>query len=177
MNLGLRPQKEGSDFSPFFENDPLFQISDLKYYLHKKGLKFTKQREAVWGALQMLRHRHPSCEEIYWQSREFSPNIGWATVYRTLRWLREAGLIQERNFGGGRVRYEPRLSLGKQVHLIYRQCRKIIELPAPEMRRFWKSLAQKHKFSIDLDRVEGYGLCPTCEQKKASRKAGGPEEF
>lgn len=173
MNFATKPLKEGSYFSPLFENDPRFQMSDLKFYLHKKGLKFTRQREAVWMALQMLRHRHPSCEEIYLQSREFSPNIGWATVYRTLRWMREAGMIQERNFGGGKVRYEPRFSTEKQVHLICRQCGKIMELPAPEMHQFWKNVAQKHKFSIDLDRVEGYGLCPACEQKNSSRKTDG----
>jgi Fur family transcriptional regulator, ferric uptake regulator len=173
MNSAMKPQREASYFSPLFENDPRFQMSDLKYCLHKQGLKFTKQREAVWSALQMLRHRHPSCEDIYLQSRELSPNIGWATVYRTLRWLKEAGLIQERNFGGGRVRYEPRFSKEKQVHLICRRCGKIIELAAPEMGPFWKSVAQKHNFSIDLDRVEGYGLCPSCEHKNGLRKADG----
>ena len=173
MNFDVNPHREDSSFSPLIENDPRSQMSDLKLYLHKRGRKFTKQREAVWMALQMLRHLHPSCEEIYMQSRELSPNIGWATVYRTLRWMREAGLIQERNFGGGRVRYEPRFSKEKQVHLICRQCGTIIELPAPEISQFWKSVTQKHKFSIDLDRVEGYGLCPACEQKNACRKTSG----
>jgi Fur family ferric uptake transcriptional regulator len=173
MNSAMRPERGALYFSPLFENDPRFQMSDLKFYLHKQRLKFTKQREAVWSALQMLRHRHPSCEEIYLHSRKFYPNIGWATVYRTLRWMKEAGLIQDRNFDDGRVRYEPRFSKEKQVHLICRQCGKIIELSAPEMSQFWKSVAQKHKFAIDLERVEGYGLCPDCEQKKTCRKAEG----
>lgn len=173
MNSAMRPERGALYFSPLFENDPRFQMGDLKFYLHKQGLKFTKQREAVWSALQMLRHRHPFCEDIYLQSREFYPSIGWATVYRTLRWMKEAGLIQERNFGGGRGRYEPRFSKEKQVHLICRQCGKIIELSAPEMSHFWKSVAQKYRFAIDTDCVEAYGLCPGCEQKNSSRKADG----
>lgn len=175
MNLAAKIPGEAPPFWANFENDPRFQGRDLKVYLHKQRLKFTKQREAVWSALQRLRNRHPSCEDIFLQSREFHPPIGRATVYRTLRWMKETGLIQERNFGGGRIRYEPRFSKEKQVHLICRRCGKIIELPAPEMSRFWENLARKHKFSIELDRMEGYGLCPACEQNQASPKTDGRE--
>jgi Fe2+ or Zn2+ uptake regulation protein len=148
-----------------FDNGNHFQKEHLRHILRQKGLKYTRQREAVWSALRSLGARHPSCEEIFRQSREFSPRISLATVYRTLKWLRESGIIVERDFGNGRLRYEPSGKSTVHGHLVCAQCGKVIELKDKAIEHFWKKMTQKYTFEVLRERVEGFGLCVECEQK------------
>jgi len=149
-----------------FENKNLFQEDDLRHFLHQRGLKYTRQREAVWWAICLLEDRHPSCEEIFNHSKSISPRLSWATVYRTLRWMKELGTIVERDFGNGRLRYE---STGREWvhgHLVCGCCGKVIELKNREIKTLLKKAAKKHGFEVTRERMEGFGLCAECHRKK-----------
>ncbi|MCL7395144.1 MAG: transcriptional repressor [Thaumarchaeota archaeon] len=65
--------------------------------LRKKGYKATPQRIAICKvALQMS--THPTTKEIYKKIKEEYPTISLATVYQTLKLLKELNLVQELPF-------------------------------------------------------------------------------
>ena len=74
--------------------------------LKSKGLKVTNQRKAVLKALSSKPDQHLTAEEIYELVRVDTPEIGIATIYRTIQLLCELGLIDKLNLDDGYVRYE-----------------------------------------------------------------------
>jgi Fe2+ or Zn2+ uptake regulation protein len=140
-------------------------MDDLKLFLRQKRMKYTRQREAVWSAFHNLEAQHPSSEEIYYQSRSIAPRLSWATVYRTLRWMKDLGIIIDRDFGNGRTRFEPGGKGLTHAHLVCQRCGKVTELEERAIKSFWKKAAKKYRFEVFRERVEGYGLCGECKEK------------
>ncbi len=63
--------------------------------LKEQGFRITRQRKLIISAI--LEHDCSCCKEIYYQVREKDPTVGIATVYRMIKTLEEAGVIDRRN--------------------------------------------------------------------------------
>ena len=74
--------------------------------LRGKGLKVTAQRIAVLSVLSEKPDSHLTAEEIYDLVKVSSPDIGLATVYRTIQILLELKIIDRIYLDDGYVRYE-----------------------------------------------------------------------
>ncbi len=148
-----------------FENGIHFQKDHLRNFLRQKGMKYTRQREAVWSAFRSLEVQHPSCAEIYDRSRILAPGLGWATVYRSLKWMKDLGIIVERHFGDGPTRFERSGRGLTHGHLVCRQCGRVMELKDEAIESFWKKAGEKYRFEISRNIEEGYGLCANAKEK------------
>ena len=94
-------------------------------YLQSKGLKSTSQREIILA--EFLRsEEHPSTEELYLRVRMKHPQIGYATVHRTLKLFADCGIASVRNFGDGTTRYESVAADEHHDHLVCQSCGLII---------------------------------------------------
>ena len=80
--------------------------SYFKKILKDHGLKVTNQRIAVLEIFKEHSGVHLSVEEIYDFVKKDYPEIGLATVYRTVQLLSELELIDKVNLDDGYVRYE-----------------------------------------------------------------------
>ena len=91
--------------------------------------KLTRQRDAV---LQVIRSRedHPTANEIFQAARLQLPTISYATVYNSLRFLKEAGLVHEIKFGDGASRYDRETE--RHDHAICNCCGKLVDFDLPE---------------------------------------------
>jgi Fur family ferric uptake transcriptional regulator len=78
----------------------------FKEILKQKGLKVTNQRVRVLEVLSNSPDKHLTAEEIYELIKVDYPEIGLATVYRTIQLLLELNLIDRINLDDGFVRYE-----------------------------------------------------------------------
>ena len=96
----------------------------LSKYLEDHNLKHTKQREAILEVF-LGATGHITSEEIYNRVRSQHPNIGYTTVYRTMKLLCDAELASERHFDDGVTRYE--IAHEHHDHLVCLRCGKIIE--------------------------------------------------
>ena len=96
----------------------------LARYLEEHSLKHTKQREAILEVF-LEATGHITSDELYTSVRDLHPNIGYTTVYRTMKLLCEAGLASERHFDDGITRYE--IAHEHHDHLVCVKCGKIIE--------------------------------------------------
>ena len=72
----------------------------------ERGLKMTGQRRVIARVLSEAGD-HPDVEELYRRASALDQHISIATVYRTVRLFEEKGILDRRDFGGGRARYEP----------------------------------------------------------------------
>ena len=130
-------------------------------FLKTKGLKQTKQREAVLDVF-LSTDKHVSIDEIFTLAKQVSPQIGYATVHRTLKLLTEAGLAREVDFGEGRKRYELFEGRAHHDHLICIRCGKLIEVLEPQIEALQEKLAKRSKFKTAWHRLEIFGHCQGC---------------
>ena len=88
----------------------------FKELLKEKGLKMTRQRLVVLEVLAENPEQHLTAEDIYERVKAANPDIGLATVYRTVQLLLELELIDRINLDDGFVRYEIGDIMGKKQH-------------------------------------------------------------
>ena len=123
---------------------------------------------------------HPDVEELYRRAARLDARISIATVYRTVRLLEERGILERRDFGGGRARYEP-TEHGHHYHLIDIDTGKVVEFQEPEHERLLAEVAERLGFELVSLRLELFGrrlAVAGTEPRRAGRAArpgAGPE--
>lgn len=130
-------------------------------YLRRKGLKSTRQRAAILEAFLACRE-HLTSEEIHRRVSRQHPEIGFSTVYRTLRLLVEANIASERHFRDGVARYEVRQP--HHDHLVCLACGKILEFELEAIEALQEEVARQHGFQLVSHRHELYGHCKGCRR-------------
>jgi Fur family ferric uptake transcriptional regulator len=131
----------------------------LARYLESHQLKHTKQREAILDAF-LEASRHVTSEEMFQRVRDENPNIGYTTVYRTMKLLCDAGLATERHFEDGVTRYE--IEQEHHDHLVCTRCGKIIEFECGMIESAQNQIADRYRFRVLRHRHELYGHCSSC---------------
>jgi Fur family ferric uptake transcriptional regulator len=121
----------------------------------ERGLKMTGQRRVVARVLSDAGD-HPDVEELYRRASALDQHISIATVYRTVRLFEEQGILERRDFGGGRARYEPSED-GPHYHLIDVETGKVIEFQDPEHERLMHAIAARLGFEVVSLRLELFG--------------------
>lgn len=138
----------------------------LSEYLVGQGLKSTSQRDMILKVF-VDAGRHLSAEELYVRIKKGHPRIGFATVYRTLKLLAEAGMAEERRFEDGFTRYEYKASDGgHHDHLICTRCGEIVEFENEQIETLQADVARMNGFRVQSHKLEIYGLCRGCQGKK-----------
>ena len=99
---------------------------------------------------------HPDVEELYRRASSLDRRISIATVYRTVRLLEEQGILERRDFGGGRARYEPS-EHGPHYHLIDVDTGRVIEFADAEHARVLEAIALRLGFNLVSHRLELFG--------------------
>jgi len=139
-------------------------VEQLYAYLAGQGLRLTTQRDKILKIF-VDAGRHFSAEELYLRVKETHQGIGYATVYRTLKLLAEAGLAEERRFEDGFTRYEFKESGDHHDHLICTQCGTILEFENERIEALQQDVARKNKFLVRNHKLELYGLCARCQKR------------
>jgi Fur family transcriptional regulator, ferric uptake regulator len=132
--------------------------------LRERGLKSTGQRDDIARVFFELR-RHISAEELYAEVKKINPHVGYATIYRTLKLLKECDLLSERHFDEGQARYEV-AGEHHHDHFICERCGKIIEFENDELELMQQTIAQKLGVLLTHHKMELYGLCADCRNKQ-----------
>ncbi|EUJ45197.1 hypothetical protein PROCOU_12473 [Listeria rocourtiae FSL F6-920] len=106
------------------------RIQRIKSQLHEASYKLTPQREATVRILLENEKDHLSAEDVYLRVKDISPDIGLATVYRTLELLTELRVVDKINFGDGVARYDLRKEGAKHFHhhLVCLECGSVEEI-------------------------------------------------
>ena len=135
----------------------------LARYLEEHNLKHTKQREAILETF-LEATGHVTGEQLYQAVREAHPNIGFTTVYRTMKLLCDAGLANEHHFDDGITRYE--IEHEHHDHLVCTKCGKIIEFECQMIETTQLEIADRYEFRVLRHRHELYGHCADCREDR-----------
>ena len=119
----------------------------------------TKQRRAV---LQVIRDSegHLTANEVFEDAKRLLPGISFATVYNSLRYLSNEGLIGEVRFGKDATRYDRKLE--RHYHAICDECGKLVDLDLRIPNALFKEASELSKFSVGTIELTLHGLCPAC---------------
>jgi Fur family ferric uptake transcriptional regulator len=138
--------------------------------LRERGLKSTSQRDDIAGVF-FSDGGHRSVEELYAAVKKVNPRVGYATVYRTLKLLKECGLAAERHFDDGQARYEPiQDEEAHHDHIICERCGKIVEFNSEELERQQERIARFLGFVVSRHRMELYGICTDCRTGRPGKQ-------
>ncbi len=133
----------------------------LARYLEDHNLKHTKQRDEILDAF-LEAENHITSEELHKRIRSVNSNIGYTTVYRTMKLLCDAGLATERHFDDGMARYE--IEHEHHDHLVCTRCGKIIEFECQMIEASQDKIAAQYNFRVLRHRHELYGHCESCQR-------------
>jgi len=136
------------------------QMETFHTRLRERGLKSTAQRDDIARVFFALGH-HISAEELYAEVKKVNPHVGYATIYRTLKLLRECELLHERHFDEGQARYEA-VGGRHHDHFICEQCGKIIEFENETIEQMQELVARELGVRLTRHKMELYGICAGC---------------
>jgi Fur family ferric uptake transcriptional regulator len=140
------------------------RVERIKKQLHLAGYKLTPQRESTVRVLLENEEDHLSAEDVYLLVKEKSPEIGLATVYRTLELLTELTIVDKINFGDGVSRYDLRHEGAQHFHhhLICTVCGAVDEIHENLLSEVEKTVEERWNFKIKDHRLSFHGVCHRC---------------
>ncbi|HEX8494051.1 MAG TPA: Fur family transcriptional regulator [Pyrinomonadaceae bacterium] len=123
----------------------------------------TPQRETV---LQVIREseNHLTASEIFETARRLRPTISYATVYNSLRFLKDAGLIREIHFGNAASRYDR--ETGRHDHAMCTRCGKLVDFDLDLSNDLMRAAARRSGFKAESVHLTLHGLCPDCRARQ-----------
>jgi Fur family ferric uptake transcriptional regulator len=131
-------------------------MSRIEKICIERGLKMTEQRRVISRVLSESTD-HPDVEEIYRRSFVIDPKISIATVYRTMRLLEDANVIERLDLRDGRARYEENRD-EHHHHLVDVKSGQVIEFKSEELEKLKAKIAYELGYDIIGDRLELYGV-------------------
>ncbi|MGY3703867.1 ferric iron uptake transcriptional regulator [Vagococcus martis] len=145
-------------------------LQRIKDQLHEANYKLTPQREATVLVLLENEKDHLSAEEIYMLVKLKTPDIGLATVYRTLEMLTELNVLDKVNFNDGLSRYDMRKEGAKHFHhhLLCLECGNIDEIEEDLLGDVEKIVETNFCFKVTDHRLTFHGICQSCQEKNKS---------
>ncbi|MGC6536868.1 MAG: Fur family transcriptional regulator [Candidatus Puniceispirillaceae bacterium] len=111
----------------------------------------TSQRQVIVKVIEDSED-HPDVDQLYQRSVAVDGTISIATVYRTVKLLEEAGVIERLEFGDGRSRYEE--SGEHHEHLVDIETGEVIEFYDEELEKMKIAIAEKMGYELVDHRLE-----------------------
>jgi len=128
------------------------------------GRRLTPQRQLILEVLQES-NEHLDAESLHDQAKARDPNIGLATVYRTLAVLKEMGLVEEHRLGEEHSHYEA-VKDKPHYHFTCLGCGKVIEFDTPLVAQIQRELSEQDGVSIIGTHLHLSGYCAECQEQK-----------
>ncbi|KKB36433.1 ferric iron uptake transcriptional regulator [Bacillus thermotolerans] len=148
------------------------RIDRIKKQLHSASYKLTPQREATVRVLLEHEEDHLSAEDVYLLVKEKAPEIGLATVYRTLELLTELKVVDKINFGDGVSRYDLRQEGAAHFHhhLVCIECGSVDEIQEDLLGEVEQVVERDWKFQVKDHRLTFHGVCWRCQEKAEQKQ-------
>ena len=150
--------------------------ASLKAPLRKHGVRLTRQRELLFEIIHNS-HTHLNADSLYGLAKARDPKISRVTVYRTLKVLKQEGLIDELDLlhhEGDQHYYETRLKR-EHAHVVCLRCGAVQEFFGRPLQNLKEQIESDFGFKILLARTEVGGYCADCQGPVAEEAEAVPE--
>ena len=132
--------------------------------LRECGFRITPQRLAILTVLAGSLD-HPTVETVHRRLLPAMPSLSLATVYKTIAALKACGEILELQFSDRDNRYDAARP-DPHPHLICQGCGSVVDPPLPGIESLAQILADATGYSILAHRLDFFGLCPACQERR-----------
>ena len=143
-------------------------VQETRDSLKARGLRLTRQRQILLDLIDKS-GQHLDAERLYQMAKERDPKLNRVTVYRTLKMLKEGGMVDEldlMHIGGDQHFYETRMKQ-EHAHIICLRCGKVEEFFGEPLQKLRRQVEEHFGFQIVLARTEVGGYCPHCQVLRA----------
>lgn len=144
------------------------ELDVFKNMFREKGLKMTNQRMLVLKIMAERPGQHLTAEEIYDLAKKECPDIGLATVYRTVQVLVDLSVIDKVSFDDGFARYElgsfESESRHHHHHAICSRCGNVFSFKGDLLDTLEQALYDTDGFFVTDHEVKLYGYCRECRE-------------
>ncbi|HWB96248.1 MAG TPA: transcriptional repressor [Bryobacteraceae bacterium] len=143
-------------------------LASIKGSLKEKGVRLTRQRQILLELIDKS-GQHLDAERLYQMAKEQDSKLNRVTVYRTLKLLKEGGLVDELDLmhqAGDQHYYETRMKQ-EHAHVICLRCGKVEEFFGEPLQRLRRQIESHFGFQILLARTEVGGFCAHCQMLRA----------
>ena len=129
--------------------------------LRSQGYRMTPQR---WSILSILQASpgHLTPVAIFHRARQILPGLTEATVYRTLDFLSDQGMVLAAHVGSGQLVYE--IAGHAHHHLICRACGHALEIDHTLLKELYTIFEERTGYQIDSVHTTFFGFCPDCQK-------------
>lgn len=143
-------------------------LEKYKSILKVKGYKVTYQREKILDILIKNQYKHLTTEEIYEILRGEYPQVGVATVYRTIQVLENLNIVCEFDRDQDGIKYEL-VEINERYqhpHFICMNCKKIFPIKKTDfnLELVKNKLGHRYNFKVDNCNIKLYGICKECSR-------------
>ena len=140
------------------------ELEIFENYLTQRGFKHSAKRDDVVRTF-LRTEKHVSTEDLLAMVRSINPEIGYTTVYRTLKLIEESGLAEQVDFNDGVKRFERKLGREYHAHFICTECGRTFEAFDSQIGQLSSALAKTRGFTPQKQRFEIFGVCDRCESR------------
>ena len=119
------------------------------------GIRMTGQRRLIIKVLENSKD-HPDVETLFERANKIDNKVSIATVYRTVKLLQNAGILEKLEFNDGRSRFEDAVRKHHD-HLIDLDTGNVIEFIDEEIEHIQKKIANKLGYDLVGHKLELYG--------------------
>jgi Fur family ferric uptake transcriptional regulator len=152
------------------------ETQGIKGSLKERGIRLTRQRQILLDLIDES-GEHLDAERLYQMARERDPKLNRVTVYRTLKMLKEGGLVDEldlMHLGGDQHYYETR-SKQEHAHVICLRCGRVEEFFGEPLQRLRRQVESHFGFNVIIARTEIGGYCSHCQTMRAREMSEAAE--
>lgn len=142
-------------------------MNTLRNRIKEHKYKFTNQRQIILQIFLDSKENHMSAEDVFGRVKDGYPDIGLATVYRSLELFTSLDILKKLDFGDGRSRYElndpqPHHS---HHHLICLGCGKVVEFTYDFLEGMKEEIKKHDGFQVVDSQLKVYGYCRECQKQ------------
>lgn len=140
--------------------------------LKKSGYKLTPQRQAIVDTILDSVGMHLTVEEIFDIVKKKRPEIGLATVYRTIVLMHEENLVTRLDLKDGTARYELTREDEHHTHhhLVCIKCSQVLEFMDDLLDPIEEEIGKKYNFKVLDHSLKFYGICNECAKEETFKE-------
>jgi Fur family peroxide stress response transcriptional regulator len=142
------------------------RMARFKEVCKQSGAKLTHQRMEIFREVAQTGD-HPDAEKVFQGVRERMPTISLDTVYRTLWWLKELGLITTLGSSRERTRFDANLS--RHHHFVCIECGLTRDFYSDKFDKLTLPESVQSIGHMKTTHVAVKGVCLECASKEKPR--------
>ncbi len=139
------------------------RLNQMLSKLKEHDFRITPQRLAVLKVLGVS-EGHPTVERIYETVRAQFPTTSIATIYKTVKLLKQINEVLEIAFPDGSNRYDGNKPF-PHPHVICVRCKKIIDPDLRSLKDITAEVVDETGFDILSHRLDFFGICGDCKRE------------